>query len=139
MRHLVSDPLKCRGCETCELVCPMAHGDGPRPRAARIRVFQDLGVCQPRVCIQCENPKCVEACNQGAINLDPKVGAYRVDEDRCVGCGQCVEACPFGGIWLHPVTGKALMCDQCGACIEACPFDALSFSNHSADAVEVKS
>jgi len=139
VRRLVSDPLKCRGCETCELACPLAHGDGVRPRAARIRVFQDLGVCQPRVCIQCENPRCVEACSEGAIIFVPEAGGYRVDEDRCVGCGQCVEACPFEGIWLHPATGKALMCDQCGACIDACPFGALSFSDHPSETLEVKS
>jgi len=78
-------------------------------------------------------------CSQGAIVIDQESGGYRVDENRCVGCGQCVEACPFNAIWLHPSTGKALMCDQCGACIEACPFDALSFSQQPSAALEVRS
>ncbi|MFC2082590.1 4Fe-4S dicluster domain-containing protein [Candidatus Bipolaricaulota bacterium] len=139
MKYLVADPSKCRGCQTCELACPLAHGDGPRPRAARIRVFQDLGVCQPRVCVQCEKPKCIEACNVGAIYLDSVTNGYRVDEARCVSCGQCIEACPFEGVWLHPVTSKAIMCDQCGACVEACPFDALSLSQRSSEVLEVRS
>jgi carbon-monoxide dehydrogenase iron sulfur subunit len=127
VKRLVPDAEACRGCETCELVCAMAHENVPNPRASRIRVFQDLGVCQPRVCVQCADAKCVEACAQDAIRYDPELGLHRVIEEACIGCGACVLACPFGGVLLHPVSGKALICDLCGACVDACPFGALTF------------
>ena len=137
MRRLIPDPGACRGCQTCELVCALAHEGSAIPRAARIHVFQDLGVCAPRVCIQCEEAKCIEACSQNAIQRDAERASVRVNEEECTGCGACVSACPFGGVSLHPTSGRALICDLCGECVDACPFGALAFRETTAQEMEV--
>jgi Fe-S-cluster-containing hydrogenase component 2 len=124
-----TDVSKCRGCEMCALECALAHVGAPIPARARISVFQDLGVSTPRICVQCESPACVEACVQDALYLDEDKGIYRVDEEKCVGCGACATACSFGAIRMDPVTEKPLICDLCGGhprCVEVCPFDALA-------------
>ena len=137
MKRIVPDTEACRGCQTCELVCALAHEEMPNPRAARIRVFQDLGVCEPRVCVQCADAECVKACEQDAIRYDEDLEIYRVIEENCIGCGSCVLACSFGGVMLHPATGKALICDLCGACVAACPFGALAVHETQSETMEV--
>lgn len=53
----------------------------------------------------------------------------KIDESKCVGCGNCVEVCPFGTLKIR--AGKATVehpdnCRECGACINACPNGAIS-------------
>ena len=57
---------------------------------------------------------------------------YRIDKDKCIGCGKCVEACNFGAISLQG-EGKEKkafieppLCRDCGACAEVCPVGAIS-------------
>ena len=128
-QKIITNFSRCRGCRTCELMCALAHGGEPNPRVARIRVFQDLGTCEPRVCAQCEEPKCMEACPEGAISFSQSRGSIVVSDVACTGCGACLHACPFHAIWLHPTTATALICDLCGGdprCVAACPFEALA-------------
>jgi Pyruvate/2-oxoacid:ferredoxin oxidoreductase delta subunit len=51
----------------------------------------------------------------------------KVDEDRCVACGNCAKTCPFEAV---EVNDKAVVkwdaCMGCGACLATCPKDALS-------------
>jgi len=54
----------------------------------------------------------------------------RVDESKCVGCGECVKACPFGV--LEIINGKLKVvhperCRRCGLCVQACPKGAIMF------------
>lgn len=52
--------------------------------------------------------------------------SIRVDQNRCVACGQCVEACPFGQIQLEmDVATIGDRCTLCGSCISACPLEAI--------------
>ena len=46
-----------------------------------------------RKCIKCE--RCVDACPQGAIDMD---FPGRIHRDRCDRCGKCVEACSGAGL-----------------------------------------
>ena len=44
-------------------------------------------------CIRCSS--CVNACSEGAINLNIK---GRIDRQKCNLCGKCIEACPGTGL-----------------------------------------
>ena len=52
---------------------------------------------------------------------------FRVDKEKCVGCGACVEVCPAQAISM--VGGKAKInadkCVDCGKCGQVCPQGAL--------------
>lgn len=134
---LFSYSNQCRGCGLCELVCSILHGDGARPSASRIKVIKDREgyAFQLLVCLQCLNPRCVEACPNGAIRIDDKTGAKVIEERDCNGCGLCAEACPFRSenavIFKHPSKGIYLKCDLCywrnegPGCMEFCPSRAL--------------
>jgi ferredoxin len=53
--------------------------------------------------------------------------AARVDQEKCVGCGQCEAVCPVGAVKL--ANGKASVneqCIECGACVSECPSEAIS-------------
>ena len=52
---------------------------------------------------------------------------FKVEEDKCVGCGVCIDACPEGAISM--IAGKAVidegLCVNCGKCVRACPHEAI--------------
>lgn len=54
----------------------------------------------------------------------------RIDQERCIGCGQCFEACYAGVIRMDEVGGKARAtypedCALCCWCVALCPQDAV--------------
>jgi|GEM_PF-1570934 len=57
---------------------------------------------------------------------------YRVDGEKCVGCGKCTEACEFGAIKLveSGEEKKAFiepsLCQDCGSCAQVCLVEAIS-------------
>ncbi|MEI6873618.1 MAG: 4Fe-4S dicluster domain-containing protein [Spirochaetota bacterium] len=91
----------------------------------------------PKLCNQCEDPACVQACPVGATYQTPD-GVALVDRTWCIGCGYCIMACPYGARFFHPVTHTAEKCTFCyhritkgmnPACVDACAFGARRIGN----------
>ena len=52
--------------------------------------------------------------------------AYKIDKDKCIGCGACAGECPVEAI--SEDDGKYAIdpdtCIECGACAGVCPVEA---------------
>lgn len=130
----------CTGCRTCELICALSHESVINPLLARTHVVTDIQaghVTEVRYCQQCDDPKCMAACNTGALHVDPNTGARVIDQSKCVGCQQCMDACIFkqaGGesrVRFNPATNTCFKCDLCGGdpmCVKYCPLGASQLS-----------
>lgn len=56
---------------------------------------------EPRACDRSPGCPVARVCPRGAvvrIQDGPYAGAWKVDEDRCTGCGMCVRVCPTGAV-----------------------------------------
>jgi len=57
--------------------------------------------------------------------------AYKINPEKCVGCGACAAYCPCEAIAIKD--GKAVIdsakCQNCGSCAAACQMDAIATEN----------
>ncbi len=53
---------------------------------------------------------------------------YRIDPEKCTGCGVCLQGCAHGAITgekKQPHVIDARLCQKCGICRSECKFDAV--------------
>lgn len=102
-------------------------------------------------CLGCGD--CVEACQFGALSMDPQTGLPVVDESKCTACGACAKACPKHIIELRNkgprsmrvyvdcvnkdkggVARKACAaaCIGCGKCAKVCAHEAITVADNLA-------
>ncbi|MFW9929540.1 MAG: 4Fe-4S dicluster domain-containing protein [Candidatus Thorarchaeota archaeon] len=104
---MVIDLQKCTGCQDypegqapCQTACREMHNVPPEMDYIKIYQKQD-NVMQkpynfPRICMQCENPPCVNICPVGAaFRREDGDGLVLIDHGRCIGCRLCMAACPY--------------------------------------------
>lgn len=138
-------------CATC-FNGPMAKSnyDGLRDCAFANSLFEGNNGCSFG-CLGLGN--CADACQFGALVMDPETGRPTVDEEKCTGCGACVKACPRHVIELRnkglknrrvfvscvnkekgAVARKTCVnaCIGCGKCEKTCPFGAVHVENNVA-------
>jgi heterodisulfide reductase subunit A len=65
--------------------------------------------------------------NKGEVTISPTVA--RVEEEKCVSCGECILSCPYSAISRN-IRGKAevnpALCAGCGTCAATCPSGAIT-------------
>lgn len=123
---MVIDLARCIGCEACTVSCKVEHNvaiASPKELARRIQwtevyFFKDRGNypyvksdIDPRPCMHCEKPPCVEVCPVGATYRDKDRGLVLQRYERCIGCRYCTTACPYGARyfnWSKPDYGGKL-------------------------------
>ena len=131
------DPVKCRWCRSCELVCSLHHNGVCSPSLSRIHIGLNTFEAEAAadICKQCRWPACMFACPvEGAMAIDETTGARIIVEEKCTGCGLCAKECPYNHentiIRLNPLTRKYFKCDLCGGkpqCVDMCPLEALIY------------
>ncbi len=144
-RHLwLVEASRCMGCFACEAACKMEHDLPAEPRTVRVIQVGPTGdgddlvmSFQPTSCCHCDQPACVLACPEGAMQKRED-GIVFSDLEKCIGCQTCAVACPFGVPQLNTATGKIAKCDGCRdrvdqglwpACTLKCPSGALMFGS----------
>lgn len=140
---LAQDNKKCISCRACQVQCKVNKGlyVGPKPSQV-IDVGPVNGGGMPKAnyvfmsCFHCEDPWCVAACPNGAMQKRPEDGIVFIDQDLCAGCKSCIVACPWGAPQWDAQKGKVVKCDYCKtrvdaglkpACVGACPTGSLEF------------
>ncbi|MBQ7797465.1 MAG: 4Fe-4S dicluster domain-containing protein [Lachnospiraceae bacterium] len=96
-------------------------------------------------CQGCLAHPCVEVCPKDAVSIDRATGRSKIDQDKCIKCGQCAKVCAYNAIIVQerPCAaacgvnaigsdeyGKANIdydrCVSCGQCLVNCPFGAIA-------------
>jgi len=98
---MVIDLKRCYGCYACSMACKTANHTPPGVFWARV-LMGEVGKypnavrqALPVLCMQCEEPSCMEVCPTGATQMTDE-GIVIVEKDLCMGCKYCIMACPYG-------------------------------------------
>lgn len=140
--------VRCNG--TCDLRPRTNTYDGALSCKVKAALYAgDTGCAYG--CLGCGD--CVDACQFGALSMNPETGLPVVDESKCTACGACTKACPKNIIELRakgprgmrvfvscvnkdkgPVAKKACgaACIGCGICVKTCTHDAITLEGNIA-------
>lgn len=146
---LVIDLEKCIGCHTCTVACKLENGieDGSWITVRTVGgggmdtpggEWPNLSMhYEPRPCMHCAEPPCIDACPIGAITRRDDA-VVLVDRELCDGCGICVAACPYDVFLTDPDTGVVSKCTLCSHridrgldpfCLICCQGEAIFFGD----------
>jgi len=147
---MLIDLKSCNGCRACMTACKGNHsipfGEYDGREYYRIWPVEiELGTypyvirnMTPFLCMQCENPPCVNVCSvPGAISRRDD-GIILIDAKHCNGCKLCISACPYGAMYFREDKGVVDKCTFCvenieeglePECVKACSADAIFFGN----------
>jgi len=140
---LSQDNKKCISCRACQVQCKINKGLGTGPKPSQVVEVGPVKMeGRPQAnyvfmsCFHCEDPRCMVACPNGAVQKRAKDGIVFIDQQLCAGCKSCIMACPWGAPQWDAQKGKAVKCDYCmdridagmqPACAAACPTSSLTF------------
>lgn len=135
LHTLLFHPERCIGCGLCRSVCGGREDALAAPDKARVQLYGNTarGGSYAVFCQHCLNPRCVEACPQGAMARDAR-GVVSINKALCVNCGMCMDACAEAAPLRAPA-GDIRKCDLCGGnplCAPACPTGALEYTRGKA-------
>ncbi|MBQ7195563.1 MAG: Fe-S cluster domain-containing protein [Bacteroidales bacterium] len=140
--------VRCNG--TCEARPRVNEYDGAQSCRVKAALYSGDTMC-PFGCLGCGD--CVDACQFGAISMDPATGLPVVDDSKCTGCGACAKACPKHVIELRNkgprgmrvfvscinkdkggIARKACAnaCIGCMKCTKVCAHDAITVTDNVA-------
>ena len=133
MNFITRDVTKCVVCRNCEYACASRQaGDFDRKNSnIRVEYYDDVKICLPMTCLQCDDAWCLEVCPAAAIQRNLTTGAVEINSERCVGCKMCNLACPFGNIHFdnaHQVSRKCELCQGEPYCVKFCISGALEYT-----------
>lgn len=140
--------VRCNG--NCEARPRINEWDGIQSCRVKAALYSGDTACSFG-CLGCGD--CVEACQFGAITINPATGLPVVDEDKCTACGACSKACPKHIIEIRNkgprgmrvfvscvnkdkgVAAKkacANACIGCGICAKTCTHEAIVLDSNLA-------
>ena len=146
---LVVDLERCIGCHTCSVACKVENGieqgswvhvgtiGGNGMDTAGGRFPNLMMHYQPKLCMHCAEPPCIDACPLGAIYRRDD-GIVLVNTDRCDGCQTCLSACPYEALQFDPATNLVAKCTMCSHrideglepfCVICCEDEAIHFGD----------
>lgn len=119
---MLVDLNRCIGCYACQVSCKAEYDLPLGVFRCEVETFQSghypdiRKFFAPRLCNQCDNAPCIEACEEKDAIMKTPDGVVVINRNNCpehIECKKCYELCPYDAIDINPLTGKAEKCDFC--------------------------